>query len=990
MARAATDLLDIERTTHRRLVLTTLTARFGRGCTRLPTPTHDQSAALVGRNDELRDIGAAFGRAGTEGWLLIVHGDPGVGKTTLVRAALREAAPADRGALVIMLHLAAHGSLGLSALVDQVCDTLVEKTDNNTLALVTAVRRRQAHAARGREHWLPLMLETQRAVREAADPRPVIVILDNAHLAAERDLGALGALLYGFRSDGACVVVSGWMPDARPGAAIALAAAADQVVALEPLSPDETAELADRRLGWPAAPELVAVLRRDLGRLAGNPRAALLALDALRERDRLAQVDGRMCLADPDDVVPLPGFHAELQRVWRSVPERRPTGADDTFPGDVLALLTRMTGRAETTVDDFLDLAADLGSTPEHLGNVLDTLVVLHLIAVDDRGRLVCPVPALGTEVVTLCGEGDVARLHAAVVLNARRRARGTAGGLPPRLADHALAAGPHLAGSLSLELLLTGARCHGPDDTDRAMRSCLALLRRLPADDTRLTGILRTAISLMLHHGDADGLLDMGDQLLPRLAGVAAGAQEALTDLAPAWAMAALHNQWLGTCALDHDAPSVRAARRVPSAAALLSLAARVRAEPGAADAVAAAQPVSAATASRHGAGADVPLFTGRLPSEAETRVLLAALGTRAESEPGAPGEPRSRPDQLSVDRDSLREALALGDWATSWETVLGDRGVRFLGSPLHSYQAMVREYTTGSWDEALRLARSIVSGPGATAHGALYVCSRSIAADICRWQGDPVRAAAWLENVPGGTDHGPLPYWSLLGLRAGADASGARRQGWRDYMELRARGHVAGMERLLLRVVEYAVRADAVQDARTALGALEDLDARVGSRHTRATTLLARAYVHGDVESAVESYGPLARYGGTELAFLASAWLLDATGDENWLLAAVRWSEGMSSKLARRRLTLLAQQKGLSFPRRRGDRSVLSGLELTVIEKVVAGWTNRQISVALARSEKSVEAYLARIFESTGCRTRMELAKRWLDGDLQSYVPV
>ncbi|WP_446046218.1 helix-turn-helix transcriptional regulator, partial [Streptomyces olivaceus] len=385
----------------------------------------------------------------------------------------------------------------------------------------------------------------------------------------------------------------------------------------------------------------------------------------------------------------------------------------------------------------------------------------------------------------------------------------------------------------------------------------------------------------------------------------------------------------------------------------------------------------------------ADVPLFTGRLPSEAETRVLLAALGTRAESERGAPGGPHGRPDQLSVDRDSLREALALGDWATSWETVLGDRGVRFLGSPLHSYQAMVREYTTGSWDEALRLARSIVTGPGATAHGALYVCSRSIAADICRWQGDPVRAAAWLENVSGSTDHGPLPHWSLLGLRAGADASGARRQGWRDYRALKARGHVAGMERLLLRVVEYAVRADAVQDARTALGAMEDLDARVGSRHTRATTLLARAYVHGDVDSAVESYGPLARYGGTELAFLASAWLLDATGDENWLLAAVRWSEGMSSKLARRRLTLLAQQKGLSFPRRRGDRSVLSGLELTVIEKVVAGWTNRQISVALARSEKSVEAYLARIFESTGCRTRMELAKRWLDGDLQAYVP-
>lgn len=961
----------------------------------MPTPTHQRNAALVGRKDELHAIEAALSRAGSEGWLLIVHGDPGVGKTTVVRAALRSGVPVETGALVITLHLAAHSNQGLDLLVDQVCDTLVEGTDNNTLALVTAVRRRQAQTARNPEHYLPLMLETQRAVREAAGPRPVIVLLDNAHLAAERDLGALGALLYGLRSDGACVVVSGWIPAGRPGAASTLAAAADQVVALPPLTPEQITELVGRRLGWPAAPELVAALRRDLGRLYGNPRAALLALDALREHGRLAVVDGRVCLADPDTVVPLLGFHAELQRVWQSITERQPTGLDDTFPGEVLALLTRMTRQAETTVDDFLDLAAELGSSSELLGGVLDTLVVLHLAAVDDRGRLECPVPALGTEMLTFRGERDIARLHAKVVLNARQRANGNVRGLAPRLADHALAAGPELATSVSRGLLLTAVRCSGPEDTSRAMRACLALLRQLPADDERLPGILRTAIALMLHHGDADGLLELGDRLLPRLADLAPEAQGTMTDLAPAWALAALHNQWLGKRVVEHDAPPVRAAMRVPSAAALLTLAARVRAEPCLAAVRAAASPaphIPVRPDVRLESGPGAHLSTGRVPSEGETRLLIGALGTRAEYDAALSGRRQHQPADCSpsADRDELQAALAIGDWATSWETVLGDRGVRFLDSPLHQYQALVREYLAGSWDEALRLARGIVTGPEATENGPLYVYSRSIAADIRCWQGDTVRAAAWLDGLSGSTDHGSLPCWALLGLRQGlGHLDEAWRQGWQDYHALRSKGHLIGLEKLLFRIVECAGRADAGQAARAALQALEDLDSSVGSRQTRAAVLLARAHAHNDVASALDSHDLLTRCGGRELSFVASMWLLRATGAEKWLMEAWKWSEGMSSRLARRRLTDLAQEKGLSLPRRRGDRSALSRLELKVIEMVVAGWTNRQISVAIARSEKSVEAYLARIFESTGCRTRVELAKAWLDGSLKRYAP-
>ncbi|WP_172381396.1 LuxR family transcriptional regulator [Streptomyces sp. MNP-20] len=955
----------------------------------MPTLPQQRSTSLLGRRDELREIEAALGRAGAGGEFLVVHGDPGTGKSTLVKEALRSATRTGLEALVIRLRPATYGDLGLDALVDQVCDTLVEETDNGTLSLVTAVRRKQAQTARDRQHYLPLMLETQRAVREAADRRAVVVLFDNAHLVAFRDLGALGALLYGLRSDGACVVVSGWMPMGRPGAVGALAAAADRVIDLGPLTPAQTAELAGQRLGLPGAPELMAALQRDLGRLVGNPRAVLLALDALREQRRLAVVDGRACLVDPDAVVPLPGFHTELRRVWQPVGEHAPGGADETFPGEVLALLTRMTRVAETTMDDFLDLAGELGSTQEHVGRVLDDLVALRLVAVDDRQRLQCAVPAVGAELLTFRTERETARLHARVVLNARRRAGGDAKGLAPRLADHVFAAGAALADGVSKGVLLTAARCGGPDETVRAKRASLALLRQLPLTDERLPEILRTAISLMLHHGDADGLLELGDHLLPRLGVRASGAREVIADLASAWALAALHNQWLGNRVVDGDAPPARAALRVPAAAALLTLAGRLR---GGCALAQAASPEPTGPDRPAQGGPIAYLSTGRVPSERETRLLIGALGTRSEFTAAAAGGPRLRTAEgpVPADPDELRAALAIGDWATSWEMVLGDSGVRFLDSPLHTYQAMVREYVTGSWDVALRLARTLVSGPEATHQGPLYVYSRSIASDICCWQGDMTRAEAWLAHVADGTDHGALPCWAFLGLRHGrGDLTAGRWQGWRDYRALRAKGQVIGLERLLLRMLVYAADAHDDRAALDALDALEELDVTVGSRLSRATMLLGRAFARGHVPSALEAYGPLVRYGGREAAFAASLWLLRATGGEEWLLEAWKWSEAMVSRRARKQLVDLAQELRLPLPRRRGERPAFSRLELKVIKMVAEGWTNRQISVALARSEKSVEAYLAKIFESTGCRTRVELAKAWLDGGLTSSVP-
>src|SRR5262245_43153527 len=50
-----------------------------------------QSARLFGRQEELRDIGAAFDGIPAHGYALAIVGDPGAGKSALLRAAADEA-----------------------------------------------------------------------------------------------------------------------------------------------------------------------------------------------------------------------------------------------------------------------------------------------------------------------------------------------------------------------------------------------------------------------------------------------------------------------------------------------------------------------------------------------------------------------------------------------------------------------------------------------------------------------------------------------------------------------------------------------------------------------------------------------------------------------------------------------------------------------------------------------------------------------------------
>jgi DNA-binding CsgD family transcriptional regulator len=68
-----------------------------------------------------------------------------------------------------------------------------------------------------------------------------------------------------------------------------------------------------------------------------------------------------------------------------------------------------------------------------------------------------------------------------------------------------------------------------------------------------------------------------------------------------------------------------------------------------------------------------------------------------------------------------------------------------------------------------------------------------------------------------------------------------------------------------------------------------------------------------------------------------------------------------------------------GRGPPRRRLDRFTLTDAEQRVAELVADGLSNRQIAERLAYSIKTIEAYLSRVYAKTGCRNRVDLAKRF-----------
>ncbi|QIQ03648.1 AAA family ATPase [Streptomyces liangshanensis] len=447
---------------------------------------------------------------------------------------------------------------------------------------------------------------------------------------------------------------------------------------------------------------------------------------------------------------------------------------------------------------------------------------------------------------------------------------------------------------------------------------------------------------------------------------------------------------------------------------------------------------------------GSLAPSWASPLPSLAEVRLLAAAVGGHARFEGawqalaqrgsrggapdrgpdsipgGAPGlAPGGAPDRShgrvpgrvpggapglalpsAVDLDRLRSAAAYGDLAGALGAVLGERYVGAGRSAAGEYQGMVRDYLAGRWDRALSAARRIEArGRGDGVPGVVQP-ARALAAEIQLVRGKLGRAREWLDLIPDSVGH-PLVARARLGVRywsgQGDEAmeAAAVEAAWRDVRRARADGLLAGVDRVLLRILSIEMERNDPEAVRRAAAEIEALHDEVASPMTREAVLAARGMAHGDADSALAAYELVRERGDVPLQVDCCGSLAEVGDDPGrWLAEATRSGHALGmGRPVRNRLGAAARRRNVSLPRGRGPRGAPDGQggpagsggrnergerDVQLIELVSDGSTNRQVAARLGCSEKTVEQRLTRLFRRTGCRSRAELAAAWLDGSL------
>jgi DNA-binding NarL/FixJ family response regulator len=108
-----------------------------------------------------------------------------------------------------------------------------------------------------------------------------------------------------------------------------------------------------------------------------------------------------------------------------------------------------------------------------------------------------------------------------------------------------------------------------------------------------------------------------------------------------------------------------------------------------------------------------------------------------------------------------------------------------------------------------------------------------------------------------------------------------------------------------------------------------------------------------------------------------------------QRWLTEAYGLAATLGSAYCRSQVTAAMREYGIPVPRSRRRRPDFSPTELSVIELISKGWTNRQIARHVGRSEKTVERHLTQLFSRTGCCSRLELATASLEGRLTGTSP-
>ena len=925
-------------------------------------PQH--SAPLIGRDDEVSEVVQVLRSRGTAAGSLLITGGAGCGKTAVLEQSLQMAVV--EGAKVLRLRWeGVEGAAGSAALADAVCGVLAKIRDRRSRARVTAVRRAQLKvASRGGE--AVLLSALSEALVDAAHHMPFALVLDDAQRMPTQTASALGLLLRAFRPAGVPVVMAGRPTGPGHADGTQLPVAVDRVLEMSPLPPADVAALVMRRLGRPVDDSLLTAVRRSLGQLEGNPAAVLSVLVSLEESGGLLEIDGEVCLAEPEGTLRL---SADAMELGIGGPE----ASSDADVVATAAVLAHMVGGAELRLDDVHRLGP-LGGRPETLLRPLDQLVRDRVLTVDNDGRIAFTVPAFEAALRTLHTPDDVRSLHARIVTTVTDRLGPAAAGAgQPRLAEHVAAAGSMLGDALAVPLLRAAAR-RGDADWPGAARGYRSALRHLQGDDSRTPGVLREFAEASLRHADHSAVLELGDLLLTCLNQSHGKKRDGVEWVTRAWALSALHEH--RTQNDGADSVYRMALERVPDAAELMALGGLYGMGPMATESYGLRPADDHVSAPGDESGSDP------VPTPREVRLIAAAVGSNAEFESALRCLPRDALGEMEL--DTLRNAAAYGDLAGAFKAVLGERYAGAGRSTAGQYHAMLRDQLAGDWDSALSTARRMEARGRSGSVAGTGQLARALAAEIQMQRGEVNRALEWLDLIPNSVSH-PLVARVRLCIRYFAgDPKAAVAEAWRDLRVARERGPLAGIEWLPLVILCIGMLEKSEETVRQAVKELEALHEEMASSMTHEAVLLGRGLLYGDMDSALSAYRMVQQRGDTYLTAIYCQCLADVSDDpEPWQAEATRilYSLGARPSIWLRRM---ARQLNVPLPRNRTASGGLSEDDVRLIELVSEGTTNRLIATLLVCSEKTVEQRLTRLFQRAGCRSRAELTAAWLDGSL------
>jgi DNA-binding CsgD family transcriptional regulator len=254
-------------------------------------------ADLVGRDAEIQLVDELIDDLSKAGGALVVRGEPGIGKSSLLEHA-RQRAIAAGGRVLSTIGVESEAELAFAGL-HQLLHPIIRLTEH-----LSEPQRRAIDAAFGVSGEVEpdpfrVALAAFQLVCDAADARPVVLIVDDAQWLDQSTMGALTFIARRLDSERVALVAA-----ARAGYATPLEDAHLPTLDLERLSGSAAAMLLDQR-----APDLHPIFRaRILSEAAGNPLA-------LVELARTATTPA----ADYERIAPVPTtLTARLQQAFAS------------------------------------------------------------------------------------------------------------------------------------------------------------------------------------------------------------------------------------------------------------------------------------------------------------------------------------------------------------------------------------------------------------------------------------------------------------------------------------------------------------------------------------------------------------------------------------------------------------------------------------------------------------------------------------------------